>query len=284
MNESPSHEAYDLEELVFQLQADLDFTKHLGGQAATERLVDLCRIDASKYVLDVGCGVEITPCNIAKSHGCKVLGVDLRESMIARAEDRAVREGVQDRVAFRVADMHNLPFEGNHFDAVMGESVFAFVGDKSRAVNECVRVTKPGGIFGITEATWIETPPSELADSLSRIFGTGFAVLDEEGWRALLDGSGLEDVVATSRGITVGGEAVNRFRRVGLKQIAIIWFRALALALRREYRGVVREALADPRELIEYWGYGVYVGRKLSAGRRLSPASVPTWGASHCSA
>ncbi|NIN70098.1 MAG: methyltransferase domain-containing protein [Anaerolineae bacterium] len=103
MNESPSYEAHDPEEGVFQLQADLDFTKHLGGQAATERLVDLCRIDASKYVLDVGCGVGITPGNIAKSHGCKVLGVDLRESMIARAEDRAVREGVHDRAAFRVA-------------------------------------------------------------------------------------------------------------------------------------------------------------------------------------
>ena len=157
----------------------------------------------------------------------------------------------------------------------MGESVFAFVGDKSRAVNECVRVTKPGGFFGTTEATWIETPPSGLADSLSRIFGPDFAVLDEEGWRELLDGSGLRDVVATSRGITVRGEAVNRLRRVGFKQIAIIWFRALALTLRREDRGVVREALADPRELIEYWGYGVYVGRKLGAGRRLLPTSVP---------
>jgi len=65
-----------------------------------------------------------------------------------------------------------------------------------------------------------------------------------------------------SRAITVRSEAVNRFRRVGLKQIAIIWFRALSLTLRREYGGVVREALADPKELIEYWGYGVYVGRK----------------------
>ena len=104
MNESLSDQAHDLEELVFQLQADLDFTKHLGGQAATEQVVELCRIDASKYVLDVGCGVGITPCNIAKSHGCKVLGVDLRESMVARAEDRARREGVEDRVAFRGAD------------------------------------------------------------------------------------------------------------------------------------------------------------------------------------
>lgn len=146
MNESQSHEADDLEELVFELQADLGFTKHLGGQAATEQLLDLCQIDADSYVLDVGCGVGITPGNIAKSYGCKLVGVDVRESMIARAKARARREGVEDRVEFRVADAQHLPFGDNHFDIVMAESVFAFIGNKSRAVNECVRVTRPGGV------------------------------------------------------------------------------------------------------------------------------------------
>jgi len=155
-----------------------------------------------------------------------------------------------------------LPFDDNRFDAVVAESVLAFIGDKSGAVNEGARVAKPRGFFGITEATWIKTPPSRLLASLSGIFGPDFAVLDADGWEQLLRGSGLRDIVAMSRAITVRSEAVNRFRRVGLKQIAIIWFRALSLTLRREYGGVVREALADPKELIEYWGYGVYVGRK----------------------
>ena len=29
-----------------------------------------------------------------------------------------------------------------------------------------------------------------------------------------------------------------------------------------EYRNLPQGALSDPRELINYWGYGIYVGRK----------------------
>ncbi|HUW96585.1 MAG TPA: class I SAM-dependent methyltransferase, partial [Anaerolineae bacterium] len=123
MNDPQPHEAGDLADTLFRVQADLDFTKHLGGQTATDRLVELCQIDRGDYVLDVGCGVGITPCNISKAQGCRVVGVDLRESLIDRARDRARRLGLEDRVEFRVADAHDLPFEDNRFDAVMVESV-----------------------------------------------------------------------------------------------------------------------------------------------------------------
>ena len=42
------------------------FREFVGGIAATQELVDLCHIDANKYVLDVGCGVGVTPCYIVK--------------------------------------------------------------------------------------------------------------------------------------------------------------------------------------------------------------------------
>ena len=263
MNDPRPHEAGDLADTLFQVQADLDFTKHLGGQTATDRLVELCQIDRGDYVLDVGCGVGITPCNISKAQGCRVVGVDLRESLIDRARDRARRLGLEDRVEFRVADAHDLPFEDNRFDAVMVESVLAFVGDKPGALRECLRVTRPDGFLGITEATWIEAPPQRIVDTLSGTFGPGFAVLHTEGWKKLLQGSGLKDVVAASHRITVRSESRDRFRRLDFKQYARIWLRSLSLARRSpEYRNLPQGALSDPRELINYWGYGIYVGRK----------------------
>ena len=83
----------------------------MGGLKATRELIELCHIDKDTYILDVGCGAGATPCYLAKRHGCRVVGVDISEGMIDRSNERARREGVEDRVEFRVADAQNIPFE-----------------------------------------------------------------------------------------------------------------------------------------------------------------------------
>lgn len=55
---------------VFDLQAELGMTKHMGGQQATEELVELCFIDESTSVLDVGCGVGLTARYLAEEICC----------------------------------------------------------------------------------------------------------------------------------------------------------------------------------------------------------------------
>ncbi len=67
----------------------MGFTKHMGGLKATRELIELCHTNKDKYVLDVGCGVGITACNIVKRYSCKVVGVDISEEMIARSNERA---------------------------------------------------------------------------------------------------------------------------------------------------------------------------------------------------
>jgi cyclopropane fatty-acyl-phospholipid synthase-like methyltransferase len=65
----------------FDFAAEVGLTKHIGGVEATEALIELCHIDRGKYVLDVGSGVGVTPCYIAKRIGCRVVGVPkLREA------------------------------------------------------------------------------------------------------------------------------------------------------------------------------------------------------------
>ena len=44
----------------FDFAAAVGLTKHIGGMDATRQLVDLCQIEAGKYVLDVGCGVGVS--------------------------------------------------------------------------------------------------------------------------------------------------------------------------------------------------------------------------------
>ena len=76
----------------FELQAYTGATKHMGGLEATKELIELCHIKEDTHVLDVGCGVGATACYLVKRHDCNVVGVDLRESMIARSIERAWSE------------------------------------------------------------------------------------------------------------------------------------------------------------------------------------------------
>jgi len=51
---------------IFDFQAEVNLTKHIGGLQATEELIELCYIDQGKYVLDVRCGIGITPYRISQ--------------------------------------------------------------------------------------------------------------------------------------------------------------------------------------------------------------------------
>lgn len=250
-------------DVYFGLMAEMDFTKHLGGMEATSELIELCHIESSSYVLDVGCGVGVTPCYLAKRYGRRVVGVDLYEKMIDRSSERARREGLTAQVEFRTADAQALPFEDGLFDVVIGESILAFVKDREGAISEWVRVAKPGGYVGFTEATWIKTPTPEFLAYMSRAFGPVLEILPPDGWKQLLAGAGLRDIGARTHDITVRSEARNRIRRVGVKHLVKLWCRALFLAVTRPaFRNLMKEALSEPKELMEYWGYGVWVGRK----------------------
>ncbi|MGB3904086.1 MAG: class I SAM-dependent methyltransferase, partial [Anaerolineae bacterium] len=143
------------EPTYFELQAFTGATKHMGGLSTTKELLELCHMDEGKYVLEVGCGAGATAVYIANKYGAKVVGVDLRETMVDQARARAKREGVEDRTEFRVADAQELPFDDGLFNVVIAESVTTFIEDKQSAVSEYARVAKPGGYVGLNEEIWL---------------------------------------------------------------------------------------------------------------------------------
>ena len=255
----------ELEHPYFELQASWGMTKHMGGLKATRELIELCHIDEGKYVLVVGCGVGITPCYLAKRYGCRVVGIDLSERMIDRSNERAKRGGVEDRVEFRVADAQNLPFEDNIFDAVICESVLAFIEDKQGTVDEFARVGKPGGYVGFNEVTWIKAPPPELAAYLSRLVGAEFLTCDS-GWKELLEGSGLRETVVRIYKTNALSQWVNEVRQFEFLDFLRAWYRFLFLFIKSPAcRRFAKDALTMPKSifsLFKYFGYGIYVGRK----------------------
>jgi arsenite methyltransferase len=255
------------EQHFFDFAAEVGLTKHLGGVEATEELIALCHIGQGSYVLDVGCGAGVTPCYLAKQHGCRVVGVDILEAMIERSRERARREGVADRVEFKVADAQDLPFEDDLFDAVITESVTAFPQDKQKAVDEYARVTRPGGYIGLNESAWLKVPPPpEVVAWASQDVGASVQPLTPDEWAALLAGASLGEIVARTYAINTKDEARGILRRYGCSGMLRSMARALALYTRNPaYRKFVKgvgQAGVTPHNLDEYFGYGLYVGRK----------------------
>ena len=251
----------------FDFAAEVGLTKHIGELEATEALLELCHVSNGNYVLDVGCGVGVTPVLIAKRYDCRVVGVDISEGMVERSRERAKRERVTDRVEFRVADAQDLPFDDNSFDAVITESVTAFPEDKQKAVNEYARVTKPGGYVGLNESTWLKVPPPpELVAWASQDLGANVTLLTSSQWLGLLEAAGLRETAVRSYEINVQDEGRGILRRYGCGGMVGVLLRMLSLyarspAYRRFVKGV-RDEGVTPDNLDEYFGYGLYVGRK----------------------
>lgn len=264
-NKLSPEEISELEPSYFELQAYWGITKHMGGLKATEELVELCHTNKDKYVLEIGCGVGLTTCYIAKKYGCRMVGVDISERMIKRSNERAEREGVENKVKFRVADAQDLPFENAFFDVVIDESVMAFVEDKQRATSEYVRVTKPGGHVGLNEATWVKTPPPELVEYLCRVMAKA-EFLTSDGWKELLEGSGLTDVVVRAYRTNALRQWISEVRGLDFKDFLRAWYRFLSLYIKSSAcRRWVREMWPPPKsvfKIFEYFGYGIYVGRR----------------------
>lgn len=235
--------------------------------------MEFCHVGQGSYVLDVGCGVGATPCFIAEKYGCRIVGVDILPAMVARSQERAKREHVANRVEFKVADAQDLPFEDSLFDAVITESVTAFPKDKQKAVNEYARVTKPGGYVGLNESTWLKgPPPPELIAWASQDLGANIGPLTASEWTTLLANAGLSQIVTKIFAINLRDEGKGMLRRYGWGEMLGIVGRMLSLYVTSPaYRKFVKEVRKNeitPANLEEYFGYGLYVGRKQSASFR----------------
>lgn len=246
----------------FELQAYVGTTKHMGGFESTKELIEACHIDSESYVLDVGCGAGATAAYLAKTYGCRAVGVDLREAMVALSTERARKQGVADLVEFRVADAQDLPFDDATFDVLLCESVASFVEDKQRVVNEFARVVKPGGYVGLNEEIWLKPPTPEVAEHIRGMWPVKPNVPTAEGWEALLTNAGMWDVRVDPHRIDARREAT-QIKRYTLADIFRMFWRTLVLYVKSaEFRGYMRAQRRLPKGVFEYLGYALLVGRR----------------------
>lgn len=120
-------------------------------QAGQERRLKLVRNHVplkGKKILDVGCGIG-TYLKAFKRYTNDLYGVDIDAERVAETTLR-LRSG-QEKVApnVSIASAEKLPFGEGTFDVLFSHEVLEHVDDDRKAVEEAVRVLKPGGHFVI---------------------------------------------------------------------------------------------------------------------------------------
>jgi ubiquinone/menaquinone biosynthesis C-methylase UbiE len=112
-----------------------------------ERILELAGLQQGMSVLDIGCGTGTLAIAATRHVGPMgfVHGIDASQPMIARAERKARKAGVQ--VAFRLAAAERLPFPDQHFDVVLSTLMLHHLprSTRERCAFEIARVLKPGG-------------------------------------------------------------------------------------------------------------------------------------------
>ncbi|MCU9850397.1 methyltransferase domain-containing protein [Defluviimonas sp. WL0024] len=119
---------------------DRAFVPALFGQFAP-MLADAAAIAPGEHVLDVGCGTGVAALAAAERIGPEghVTAVDINPGMLAVARSKS------DAIEWIEAPAESLPLADGQFDAVMCQFALMFFADRTAALREMARVTKPGG-------------------------------------------------------------------------------------------------------------------------------------------
>ncbi len=228
---------------------------HPGGMKRTEELAEMCRISVGNTVLDVGCGCGRTACHLAKKYACRVIGIDISETMIERARKKARKENVEDMVYFEVDNAESISTEDESFNAVISEGTTVFT-NKERAIREYTRLTKHGGYIGLNELSWRMRPSKEIMEkTFDNLQGVCPLIYDE--WVRMLDDFGLKNI--QSRTYKYESISWNIIRSLGLRALTKV---VIIYLTNSEMRKWINRQETLFREYSDYWGYGIYVGRK----------------------
>ena len=233
---------------------------HPGGFAATRRLADACQIDGRRKVVDIACGKGTSAVYLAERYGCEVEGIDISPDLIAEATALATRKRLNGRVTFRVGDALDLPYGDGEFDVAVSQAMLVLVADKQKAIREALRVTKEGGYLGWLELSWKQPPTEEFLEAVSSVLCAYCMqnVETYEGWEALLKGAGARQLEALAFDLDTGGMRA-MLADEGLVNTARVMFRRLGSTRIRKRMNTMDRFF---KEHAQYFGYGVYVGRR----------------------
>ena len=149
---------------------------------------------AGKRILDIGCGIGGPAFEMAKAHGAEVVGIDLEQPLVERAQADAKKHGLDDRCTFQTVVAGPLPFADQSFDIVVSSGAFTQIADKSGILGESFRVLRPGGHLSCYD--WLRSEGEYSDDMLYwfKVEGLTYAMETLDSYAQLLTDAGFVDI------------------------------------------------------------------------------------------
>lgn len=106
-------------------------------------------------ILEVGVGTGLSLDQYARRN--RIIGIDISEPMLEKARERVRRLQLRNVEDIAVMDAEHLTFSDASFDVVVAQYVVTAVPNPENALDEFVRVVRPGGEIIITTRLGAET-------------------------------------------------------------------------------------------------------------------------------
>jgi len=133
-------------------------------QIVGESLAEAADIRAGEQVLDVAAGNGNATLAAARRFA-QVTSTDYVPELLEKGAARAASDGL-DNITFKVADVEALPFDDQHFDAVLSTFGAMFTPDHRKPAREMLRVLRRGGRIAL--ANWT---PEGFIGQLFKVIG-----------------------------------------------------------------------------------------------------------------
>jgi arsenite methyltransferase len=162
--------------------------------------VALASLKEGETVLDLGSGGGIDVFLASKKVGTtgKVIGVDMTEEMVTRAEATASKYGYRN-VEFRLGEIESLPLEDESVDVVISNCVINLALDKLKVFQEAYRVLKPDGRLLVSDLVTLGELPEDVRRSFDAWAGCIAGALEKGDYLTKIADAGFENVKVVSQ-------------------------------------------------------------------------------------
>lgn len=192
-----SDEPFDFPRYFARVQSTPDWQQFQLGMA------QFAEVQPTMSVLDVGCGPGRLVRQLQEL-GVHAVGADSDWWMAVKARS------IHPDLPINLATVENLPYATNQFDAVLAANLLFLLSNPLRALQEMVRVLRPGGKV----AVW--NPSERMSRKLAFQFTQQHPEIDEFARKHIVNWAGIAEAHRRWNGV----ELQHMFEEAGLNQFA----------------------------------------------------------------